>query len=150
MAVGCAVPVAGYAAWFGSWWGSYTLSRAEGFYLWGRVSSFAECSVIKPPASELAICPSGSPSSWTPPGDYIWHAPQVHHMAGGGPVTAANDALLRDFAIRAVEAQPLGYLRGARRPGAVGGVAAASLPRPPAVRLPGRRPGLRPGPARTS
>ena len=28
----------------------------------------------------------------------------------GGPVTAANDALLRDFAIRAVEAQPLGYL----------------------------------------
>jgi teichoic acid transport system permease protein len=38
------------------------------------------------------------------------HAPQVHHMAGGGPVTAANDALLRDFAIRAVKAQPLGYL----------------------------------------
>ena len=32
-------------------------------------------------------------------------------MATGGPVTAANDALLRDFAIRAVEAQPLGYLR---------------------------------------
>jgi hypothetical protein len=75
------------------------------------VSSFAECSVVKPPASELAICPSGPPSSRTPPGDYIWHAPQVRHMAGGGPVTAANDALLRDFAIRAVEAQPLGYLR---------------------------------------
>jgi hypothetical protein len=111
MAVGCVVPVAGYAAWFHSWWGSYTLSRAEGFYLWGRVSSFAECSVVKPPASELAICPSGTPSSRTPPGDYIWHAPQVHHIAGGGPVTAANDALLRDFAIRAVEAQPLGYLR---------------------------------------
>jgi len=111
MAAGCAVPVAAYAAWFGSWWGSYTLSRAEGFYLWGRVSSFAECSVIKPPASELAICPSGTPSSRTPPGGYVWHAPQVHHMAGGGPVTAANDALLRDFAIRAVEAQPLGYLR---------------------------------------
>ena len=61
-------------------------------------------------ANEMAICPSGTPSSRTPPGDYIWHAPQVHHMAGGGPVTAANDALLRDFAIRAVKAQPLGYL----------------------------------------
>ena len=102
--------MAAYAAWFHSWWGSYTLSRAEGFYLWGRVSSFAECSVIKPPASEQAICPSGTPSSRTPPGDYIWHAPEVHHMANGGPVTAANDALLRDFAIRAVKAQPLGYL----------------------------------------
>jgi hypothetical protein len=73
------------------------------------VSSFAECSVIKPPADELKICPSGSPSSRTPPGNYIWHAPQVHRIAGG-PVSAANDRLLRDFAIRAIEAQPLGYL----------------------------------------
>jgi hypothetical protein len=110
MAIGCAAPVAAYAGWFHTRWGSYTLSRAEGFYLWGRVSSFAECPVIKPPASEQAICPSGPPSSRTPPGDYIWHAPQVRHMANGGPVTAANDALLRDFAVRAVLAQPLGYL----------------------------------------
>jgi len=110
MALGCVAPVAAYVAWFHSWHGSYTLSRSAGFYLWGRVSSFAECSVIKPPADEQKICPSGSPSSRRPPGDYIWHAPQVRHMAGGGPVTAANDALLRDFAIRAVEAQPLGYL----------------------------------------
>ena len=109
MAGGCAVPALAYAAWFHSWNGSWTLSRADGFYLWGRVSSFAECSVIKPPADELKICPSGSPSSRTPPGDYIWHAPQVHDIAGG-PVSAANDTLLRDFAIRAVEAQPLGYL----------------------------------------
>jgi Dolichyl-phosphate-mannose-protein mannosyltransferase len=110
MALGCVAPVAAYAAWFHSWWGSYTLSRASGFYLWGRASSFAECSVIKPPASEVAICPSGTPSSRRPPGDYIWHEPKVRHMGGGGPVTAANDALLRDFAIRAIEAQPLGYL----------------------------------------
>jgi len=110
MAVGCAAPVLGYAAWFHSWNGSWTLSRSDGFYLWGRVSSFAECSVIRPPADELKICPSGSPSSRTPPGDYIWHAPQVHHDLPGGPVSAANNKLLRDFAIRAVEAQPLGYL----------------------------------------
>ncbi len=109
MAAGCAAPVLGYAAWFHAWNGSWTLSRSDGFYLWGRVSSFAECSVIKPPADELKICPSGSPSSRTPPGDYIWHAPQVHDLTGG-PVSAANDALLRDFAIRAVQAQPFGYL----------------------------------------
>src|SRR6476659_4790767 len=86
MAVGCVAPVAAYVGWFHSWYGSYTLSRSAGFYLWGRVSSFAECSVIKPPANELPICPSGSPSSRRPPGDYIWHAPQVRHMAGGGPL----------------------------------------------------------------
>jgi len=109
MAVGCLAPVAGYAVWFHSWSGSYDLTRAEGFYLWGRVSSFAECSVIKPPADEVQVCPSGAPSSRTPPGDYIWHAPQVHDIAGG-PVSVANDRLLTNFAVRAVEAQPLAYL----------------------------------------
>jgi Dolichyl-phosphate-mannose-protein mannosyltransferase len=109
MAVGCLLPVAGYAVWFHSWSGTYGLTRSEGFYLWGRVSSFAECSVIKPPADELKVCPAGSPASRTPPGDYIWHAPEVRDLAGG-PVSVANDRLLRDFALHAVEAQPLGYL----------------------------------------
>ena len=110
LAAGCAAPVLAYAAWFHSWTGTYSLTRSDGFYLWGRVSSFAECSVIKPPASELRICPAGSPSDRTAPGDYIWHAPQVHDLAGG-PVSVANNNMLRDFAIRAVEAQPIGYLR---------------------------------------
>jgi len=109
MAVGCVVPVASYATWFHSRWGTYTLSRADGFYLWGRVSSFAECSVIKPPADELKVCPSGTPSSRTPPGAYVWHAPPVRHVPGG-PVSVAGNTLLRDFAIRAVLAQPFGYL----------------------------------------
>ena len=74
------------------------------------MSSFAECSVIKPPADELQICPTGSPSSRTAPGDYIWHFGPVHNIPGG-PVTPANDRLLRDFAIRAIEAQPLGYVK---------------------------------------
>jgi hypothetical protein len=108
VAVGCLAPVAAYVAWFHSWSGSYGLTRSDGFYLWGRVSSFAECSVINPPASERAICPSGTPSSRTPPGDYIWHAPMVHDLPGG-PVSAANNKLLRDFAVRAIVAQPLGY-----------------------------------------
>ena len=129
MAAGCAVPVLAYATWFHSWSGSYTLSRSDGFYLWGRVSSFAQCSVIKPPADELKICPTGSPSSRTPPGDYIWHTPQVHDMAGG-PVSAANDALLRDFAIRGRGAAARLPALGAQRLGARGGMAAASLPGP--------------------
>jgi hypothetical protein len=112
LAVGCAAPVLAYAAWFHEWdhsW-SFTLTRSGGFYAWGRVSSFAECSVIKPPADELKICPSGSPSSRTPPGDYIWHVPQLHQDLPGGPVSVANNALLTNFAIRAVLAQPFGYV----------------------------------------
>src|SRR6185437_1924656 len=75
-----------------------------------RVSSFAECPAIRPPAAEQALCPSGTPSSRTPPGHSIWHAPQVLGLPGG-PVSARGDALLRDIAFRAIEAQPLGYLR---------------------------------------
>jgi hypothetical protein len=110
MVLGCAVPVLAYMGWFHAWTGEYALTRSEGLYLWGRASSFAECPVIRPPADERALCPSGAPSSRTPPGDFIWHAPQVLRLAGG-PVSAANDALLRDFALRAIKAQPLGYLR---------------------------------------
>src|SRR6202453_888718 len=102
VAIGCAAPVVAYATWFDHVQGSFTLSRADGFFLWGRVSSFAECSIIKPPADELQICPSGSPSSRTAPGDYIWHFGPVHDISGG-PVSVANDRLLRDFAIRAIE-----------------------------------------------
>ncbi len=110
MAVGCSAPVLAYAAWFHSWTGQYALTRSDGFYLWGRVSSFAECSAIKPPADELAICPSGSPAQRMPPGAYVWHAPQLHDLPGG-PVSASSNQLLRDFAVRAIEAQPFGYAR---------------------------------------
>jgi hypothetical protein len=110
MILGCAVPVLAYLGWYHAATSTYALTRADGFYLWGRVSSFAECPVIRPPAAEQKLCPSGPPSSRTPPGHYIWHAPQVLGLPGG-PVSASSDALLRDFAFRAIEAQPLGYLR---------------------------------------
>ena len=110
MTIGCAAPVLAYAAWFNQWNHSYNLTQSAGFYAWGRVSSFAECSAIKPPADELKFCPSGSPSSRTPPGDYIWHAPQVHQdLLPGSPVSAVNNDLLENFALRAVVAQPFGY-----------------------------------------
>jgi len=109
LAAGAVMPVAAYVGWFHSQTGTYGLTRSDGFYLWGRVSSFADCAVIKPPANEAKVCPSGVPSKRQPPGSYIWHAPMVHDLAGG-PVSAANNALLRDFAIRAVLAQPFGYL----------------------------------------
>jgi hypothetical protein len=107
MAIGCAAPVLAYAGWFHSWYGTYGLTRSEGFYLWGRVSSFADCAVIKPPADEAKICPAGTPSKRQPPGSYIWHAPMVH--GSFSPVSVANDKLLRNFAILAIERQPVDY-----------------------------------------
>jgi hypothetical protein len=115
-AVGCLVPLGAYASWFHSRTGHYDTTMAAGFYLWGRVSSFADCAVIKPTGNEAKVCPAEPLSRRTPPGNFIWHAAELHQKGKyiydtGGPVTAANNQLLTDFAIHAVEAQPLGYAK---------------------------------------
>src|ERR1019366_1995454 len=106
---GCAAPVAGYAFWFHSQTGDYALTRSEGIYLWGRVSSFAQCAQIKPPAPERRFCLSTPVSKRRPPGAIIWSAPQVRQVPGGAVSLYANK-LLRDFAVRAILAQPASYL----------------------------------------
>jgi hypothetical protein len=107
---GCATPIVAYGLWFYSWTGDFNLTDSGGFYVWGRVSSFAECSRIDPPADERMLCLSQPPSRREPPGDLIWHEPQVMAALPGGPVSAKSDALMENFAIRAVEAQPLSYV----------------------------------------
>jgi hypothetical protein len=118
MAVGCLAPVAAYANWFHQRTGQYNMTLSDGFYLWGRVSSFANCAVIKPTGAEAAICPKEALSTRTPPGDFIWHATELHNSAPGvkpvrvfSPVTPANNKLLTNFAIHAVEAQPFAYAK---------------------------------------
>ena len=108
--VGCCAPVAGYALWFHSWTGQYALTRSAGFYLWGAVSPFAECAQLKPPTGERRFCLATPPAKRLPPGAIIWVAPQVRDVPGG-PVSARNNGLLTDFAVRAVLAQPADYLR---------------------------------------
>jgi hypothetical protein len=113
MAVGCFAPVAAYANWFHQRTGQYNMTLSDGFYLWGRASSFANCAVIKPTGAQANVCPTDPLSKRTPPGDYVWHAKQVHQNLDStrGPVTAANNRLLTSFAIHAVEAQPFDYAK---------------------------------------
>jgi hypothetical protein len=107
---GCAAPIAGYAIWFHSVNGQYALTRSEGFYLWGRVSTFAECTQIKPPADERRFCLATPLATRLPAGAIIWETPQIRYMPGG-PVSVRNNRLLRDFAVRAILAQPGGYVK---------------------------------------
>jgi len=110
LAVSCAAPVAGYALWFHSVTGDFALTRSEGIYLWGRVSSFAQCAQIKPPADERQFCLSTPLAKRQAPGSIIWSAPQVRQMPGG-PVSVRGNHLLRDFAVHAILAQPGAYLK---------------------------------------
>jgi hypothetical protein len=118
------LPVAGYMAWFAAATGAIGLTSSDGLFLWSRTMSFADCTVIKPPPGLRELCPGRQPNSLAdptvtarlPPRVYLWnHDAWLWRGAGSGVVpdaagfTAANNARARDFAIRAIEAQPLAY-----------------------------------------
>jgi Dolichyl-phosphate-mannose-protein mannosyltransferase len=111
--VAALVPVGGYMAWFHERTGHVDTTLSTGYYLWGRVSSFANCAIIKPTGEQAQVCPTQPIADRTPPGDYIWHAPYVHQNLDsvGGPVSEQGNKILTDFAISAVEAQPLDYVK---------------------------------------
>ena len=116
-AVASLVPYAAYAGWFHDYYPQYhkyDISLAEGFFLWGRVSSFANCAVIQPTPAEAKICPTDAITDRTPPGNFVWENPYIHSSylhKGFSPVTIASNKLLTDFAIKAIEDQPLQYVK---------------------------------------
>ncbi len=106
-----AVPVAGYAAWFDLHEHQFALTRSEGVYLWSRTMSFANCAVIKPPADERELCPPGG--TRIAASLYIWDGNSPLLRMPGGRFSARTNALARNFALRAIAAQPGGYLTAA-------------------------------------
>jgi hypothetical protein len=129
--LGTLIPFGGYTTWFHARYSQfdtpvYSTTLSEGFYLWGRVSSFANCQVIKPTGLEAVVCPTQPIVDRDPPGNYIWHAPYVHADMDAictvtetdgkvsktcGPVSPAGNKVLTDFAIKAILAQPLDYAK---------------------------------------
>src|SRR5215469_7699658 len=69
-----AVPVLGYAWWFEQSNGSFALTSSTGVFLYSRVSTFAQCSLIKPPADERWLCISTAPDKRPDPNFYAWSA----------------------------------------------------------------------------
>ena len=66
------VPIAAYMIWFHGTYGNYALTESSGTFLYGRVSTFAECAKMKPPADLQVLC-DPTPTNLRPvSGDYIW------------------------------------------------------------------------------
>ena len=102
-----AFPVAAYAAWFGLHEHQFSLTRSDGVYLWSRTMSFADCAVIRPPASERTLCPPAGPRIAA--SLYIWDGNSPLLRMPGGRFSARTNALALNFALRAIAAQPGGY-----------------------------------------
>lgn len=112
-----AIPVLAYMSLFYAAWGTFNLTNSSGLFLWSRTTSFANCAVIKPPPDLVPLCPDkarlhGADRS---PASYLW-APNAWFRRNAHPgVNAANNALATQFAMRAIESQPLGYVRAVSR-----------------------------------
>jgi hypothetical protein len=117
------LPVLGYALWFSSAYGTLNLTNSNGLFLWSRTMSFANCSVIKPPADLQALCPNrqrgvpARPAASRPqPKVYLWdhlawqwQPPSAAFVPDTAAFTTAKNARAMRFAERAILAQPLAY-----------------------------------------
>jgi len=115
LALAAAVPLAGYAAWFRAEHGRFALSGADGVALWARTMTFADCSVIKPPPDLAPLCPNGTVLDAA--SEYVWAPTASINLLPGGRY--ANNDRARAFAIRAILAQPVDYLRDVARDTAI-------------------------------
>ncbi len=111
-AVGGAIPLALYLGWFDVRYHQAAFNDSDGIFLWSRTMTFAECSVIKPPADLRPLCPTGPPSSRPSAPYYIWEAntPLLKVGTGGtNRFSPSRNALAEKFAVEAIEAQPVSF-----------------------------------------
>lgn len=113
------LPLGSFAAWYHHEHGSYAFGAADGVYLYSRVMVFADCAAIRPPADLAVLCPQRSQPRWPVSSDYIWHASPLYRLPGPRSIPPdprqlfipqRNGPALK-FAVRAIESQPLPYLR---------------------------------------
>ena len=111
LAVGL-VPVLAYAGVFDLEHGQFAMSDT-GVFLYARVMTFAECSKMHVPVDELWLCTVQAPDQRVIAQNFIWrstaHTPLDRYQS---PVFSPEvNKLAENFAIRAIEAQPLDYAK---------------------------------------
>jgi hypothetical protein len=72
VAVAGIVPIAAYMIWFHHSEGKYALTESSGTFLYGRVSTFAECAKINPPAKLQVLCDPTPTYDRPVAGEYVW------------------------------------------------------------------------------
>jgi len=80
-------------------------------FLYARVMTFAECSKMQVPTDELWLCDTTPPAQRPIAQEYIWAAQSPLDRFPPSKFSPAPNSLAENFAIRAVEAQPLDYAR---------------------------------------
>jgi hypothetical protein len=109
-----AVPVSAYAAWYHHEHGAWAITQAAGRALYMRTTTFVDCDAIQVPDYERVLCPDDPIGHRQDPTWYGWHSqetvPRLHPPPG-----VTDQQAMRDFAIRAIKAQPGDYARAVWR-----------------------------------
>lgn len=112
-AVAGIVPIAGYMVWFHSHTGQYAMNSSTGTFLYSRVSSFADCARMNPPAGLRVLCDPRPPSERPNSQEYLWsNNTPLAKLTGTNNVyrfTPHVESLTMRFAERAILAQPFDY-----------------------------------------
>jgi hypothetical protein len=112
--VGCfAIPVAGYLGWFDASHGQLSFTTFSGAFLYGRVADFASCTGLSLPAYERPLCPT-QPVAERNADFYTWN-PASPQWTFHPPAGMSRDAVVRDFSLRILRHQPLGYAEAVGR-----------------------------------
>ena len=104
-----AVPLIAYSFWFKAVNGSFGLSGHDGFFLYGRVATFANCTRSDIPPSERLLCDPRKPSHRPFANFYVWNSQSPVHRLLVSSGTEAN-GILKDFSLRVIRHQPLDYV----------------------------------------
>ena len=105
-AVGVVAVLLPYVLWFHGTTGVYALTDFTGHFLYGRVSSFADCAQLEVPTRLRPLCPTGPPAKRADPDWYVWSA---NSPANSGRFSEQD---LTDFDELVIRGQPLAYLAG--------------------------------------
>lgn len=107
----CVLPVAAYAGWFTAGQHHFGLNGSTGIFLYSRTVTFADCARIHPPPLERPLCiplPPGARNA-----SLIWGKFSPLRLLPGQRFAPYKDRLAGDFAMRAIQTQPLDYLSAA-------------------------------------
>ena len=107
----CFLPVVAYAGWFDLEHGQFAMTESTGVFLYSRVMTFAECSKMSVPPDELSLCTVVPPDKRPIAQAYIWTPPSPLDRFPPSKFSPVPNQYAENFAIRAIEAQPLDYAR---------------------------------------
>jgi hypothetical protein len=107
----CFIPVVAYAGTFDLEHGQFAMTDSTGVFLYSRVMTFADCAKMKVPANELSLCTTVPPAQRPIAQAYIWTAASPLDRFPPSKFSPVPNQLAENFAIRAIEAQPLSYAK---------------------------------------